>query len=180
MQIHDAPCTLLERKKGSSGLLRRCRCSSLAKKAYVFERKTGYLGHCAVGQITFFLSKTYISMLEQLPRGNLRSPCRVARSERGGGGPKCSENCNLDSCTELHSLNLRQPRRAHVSHDGAAIEFLTTQNLLMHPVIGIPSTWRHKCGNAPMKTHRAPSFSFSLDVLAVEEATMLQQAQRSI
>ena len=63
---------------------------------------------------------------------------------------------------------------------GAAIEFLTTQNLLMHPVIGIPSTLRHKCGNAPMKTHRAPSFSFSLDVLAVEEATMLQQAQRSI
>ena len=62
----------------------------------------------------------------------------------------------------------------------AAIEFLTTLNLLMRPVIGIPSTWRHKCGSAPMKTHRAPSFSFSLDVLAVEEATMLQQAQRSI
>ena len=37
---------------------------------------------------------------------------------------------------------------------GAAMEIFTTQKLLMPPVIRIPSTCRHKCRSAPMKTHR--------------------------
>ena len=47
-------------------LLARFSC----KAGNVFERKTGYLAHCAVGQITVFLSKTYTPMREQPPRPN--------------------------------------------------------------------------------------------------------------
>ena len=44
---------------------------NLLRQVYAFERKTGYLAHCAVGQITFFLSKSYTSMREQPPASQL-------------------------------------------------------------------------------------------------------------